>query len=76
VLTQVLLHAKDEGRFTSSGNQLDDLMDSAKTAFSWIDWQHLRDRVTRRNEVAQSGKLFGDLQCLLYIARIEDQLAA
>jgi hypothetical protein len=76
VLTQVLLHAKDEGRFTSSVNQLDDLMDSAKTAFSWIDWQHLRDGVTRRNEVAQSGKLFGDLQCLLYIARIEDQLAA
>jgi hypothetical protein len=76
VLTNLLLRAKDEGLFTSSGNQLGDLMDSGKTAFSWLDWHGLRDAVKRRNEVAQSGKLFGDLQCLLYIARIEDQLIA
>jgi len=76
VLTKVLLLARDEGRFGSSGVQLDELMDSAKTALSWLDWQYLRDSGKRRNEIVQHAKLYGDLQCLLDIARIEDQLVA
>ena len=76
VLTAVLIHAKDQGLFTSSGTQLDELMDGAKSSLPWLDWQYLRDGVQRRNEVARSARLFGDLQCLLYIARIEDQLTA
>jgi hypothetical protein len=76
VLTKVLLIARDEGRFASSSYQLDELMDSAKTAFSWLDWQYLRDAAKRRNEIAQSAKFYGDLQCLLHIAKIEDQLRA
>jgi hypothetical protein len=76
VLTKALILAKDEGLFMSSSVQLDGLMDDAKTALPWLDWRSLRDGVTRRNEVAQSGKLYGDLQCLMSIARIEDQLTA
>jgi hypothetical protein len=76
MLTKALLLAKDEGLFTGSGSQLEDLMDAAKNALFWLDWQYLRDGVKRRNEVAQNAKLYGDLQCLLYIARIEDQLVA
>src|SRR5215212_7235232 len=52
VLTKALILAKDEGLFTSYGDQLDELIDSAKTALSWLDWQYLRDGVKRRNEVA------------------------
>lgn len=76
VLTKVLLLAKEEGLFTSPGTQLHELIDSANTAFSWLDWKYLREAAQQRNEVAQTAKLFGDLQCLLYIARIEDQLIA
>ncbi len=76
VLKQVLLLAREDGRFTGSRTQLDDLMDSAKTSLSWIDWQYLREGVKRRDEVAHHGKLFGDLQCLQYIAHIEAQLLA
>jgi hypothetical protein len=76
VLTKVLLLAKQEGRFTAPGSELGDLMDGAKDALSWINWQYLGEGVKRRNEVTRSAKLYGDLQCLLYIAHIEDQLVA
>ena len=76
VLTQVLLLARDEGRFTNSRPQLEDLMDSARTSLPWIDWQLLRDGARLRNEVGHNGKLFGDVQCLRYIAYIEAQLVA
>ena len=76
VLTQTLLFARDERKFIGSGSQLDDLMDAARTAVSWLDWQYLREGVKRRNAITQNAKLYGDLQCLLYIARIEDQLGA
>ena len=76
VLTKVLLAVKDEGLFRSSGAQLDQLMDSARSALSWLDWEYLRECVGGRDEVAQHAKLYGDLQCLLYIARVEDQLIA
>lgn len=74
VLTQTLLFARDERKFIGSGSQLDDLMDAARTAVSWLDWQYLREGVKRGNAITQNAKLYGDLQCLLYIARIEDQL--
>lgn len=76
VLTKTLLFARDESTFTGSGFQLDDLMDAAKTAVSWLDWQFLREGAKRHNQITQNAKLYGDLQCLLYIARIEDQLNA
>lgn len=76
VLTQVLLLARDEDRFTKSQPELPDLMDSAKTSLPWIDWQLLRDGVRLRNEVRHNGKLFGDIQCVRYIADIEAQLVA
>src|ERR1043165_2834591 len=76
VLTKTLLFARDEHKFSGSSSQLDELMDAAKAALSWLDWQYLREGVKRRNEIAQNAKLYGDLQCLLYIARIEDQLSA
>ncbi len=76
VLKQVLLQARDEGRFTGSRPQLGDLIDSAKNSLPWIDWQCLREGVKRRNEVVHDSKLFGDLQCLQDIAHIEVQLLA
>jgi len=76
VLAQALLLAKDEGLISSSGTQLEDLMDGAKTAISWLDWHYLRDGIQLRNEVSQNSKLFGDLLCLRYIAHIEEQLIA
>ena len=76
VLKQVLLQARDEGRFTSSRPQLSVLMDSAKNSLPWIDWQCLREAVKRRNEVVQNGRLFGDIQCLQDMADIEAQLLA
>jgi hypothetical protein len=76
VLKHVLLQAREEGLFTASRHRLSDLMDSAKEALSWVDWQCLWEGMKRRNEVAHDGKLFGDIQCLQYIADIEAQLVA
>src|SRR5215217_2748543 len=76
VLTQALLLAREAGQFTSPRLQLDDLMDNAKTALPWVDWQCLRDGVKLRYEVAGAGRLFGDIQCLRYIAHVEKQLIA
>jgi hypothetical protein len=76
VLKQVLLHAKEEGRFKSSRNQLADLLESAKKSIPWLDWEGLSASVQARNEVAHRGKLFGDVKCLQDIARIEAQLMA
>ena len=76
VLEQVLLQARADGRFADSGRRLGNLMDSAKTALPWIDWQCLREAVKRRNEVKLHRKLFGDVQCLQDIADIEAQLIA
>ena len=76
VLKQVLLQAREEGLISSSQRQLSDLMDSAKTALEWIDWQLLWEGVKRQDEVAEGNKLFGDGQCLKYIAFIEAQLVA
>jgi hypothetical protein len=76
VLKQVLLQAREEGLISSSQRQLSDLMDSAKTALEWIDWQLLWEGVKRQDEVAEGNQLFGDSQCLKYIAFIEAQLVA
>ena len=76
VLKEVLLQAREEGRFTSSRPQLGDLIDSAKNSLPWIDWQCLREAVKRRNEVMQNGRLLGDVQCLQDIAEVEAQLIA
>jgi hypothetical protein len=76
VLKQVLLQAREEGQFISSQPQLSDLMDSAKTSLTWIDWQRLHEAVKRRSEVSHDGRLFGDVQCLQYLADIEIQLHA
>src|SRR5882762_5888551 len=48
VLKQVLLAARDEGQFACSRSQLGNLMDSARVALSWIDWNSLREGVRRR----------------------------
>jgi hypothetical protein len=74
VLNKVLLQARDEGRFISSGHRLGELIESAKSSVPWVDWQCLREGVKRRNEVTHNGKLFGDIQCLQDIADIESQL--
>src|SRR5688572_27270139 len=58
VLSQVLLAGRDEGVFASPRTQLGHLMDSAKDAVSWINWDNLRAGVRRRNEIAHDGKLF------------------
>src|ERR1051325_7749882 len=63
VLIQALLQAKDEGYFTNSQRQLADLMDSAKTAFEWIDWDFLWEGLKGNGEVAEGGQLFEDRQC-------------
>lgn len=76
VLRQVLLQAEDEGHFAGSYRHLAGLMESAKTSLPWNDWQCIREGVERRNEVAQCGKLLGDIQCLQDIAAIESQLIA
>jgi len=76
VLKQVLLQAREDGRFTSSLPQLEALMDSAKTSLLWKDWSCLRQGVKRRNEAVHNGKLFGDIQCLQDIADVEAQLLA
>ena len=76
VLKQVLLQARDDGRFTCSLGQLRNLMDSAKVALPWIDWESLREGVRRRNEVAHDGMFFESTQCLDDIANIEAQLVA
>jgi hypothetical protein len=76
VLKQVLLRAKEEDLVPDSSHQLSDLLDSARTALDWIDWHSLREAVHRRAEGAQQEKLFGDRQCLKYLAIIEAQLVA
>jgi hypothetical protein len=76
VLGHALLEASDDERFAASRHELGNLMDRAKTALEWIDWQGLREGVKRRNEPAQNEKLFGDSQCLYYMAVIEAQLVA
>jgi hypothetical protein len=76
VLMQVLLQARENGRFMGSQLQLGDLMDSAKTSLPWIDWQRLREAVKRRNEVTHDCRIFGNVQCLQDIADIEAQLVA
>ena len=74
VLKQVLIQAKEDGQFICPRNQLGNLMESAKVALPWIDWESLREGVRRRNEVAHDGKLFDSTQCLQDIANIEAQL--
>jgi hypothetical protein len=76
LLKQVLMQESDEDKFTGFLPELGDLMDSAKTSLTWVNWQCLREGVKRQNEVAHSGKLFGDIQCLQDIAYIESQLAS
>jgi len=76
VLKQVLLQAREEGNFIDCQTQLGDLIDHAKTSLPWIDWQHLRESVKRRNEDSSDCRLFGDVQCLQDIANIEAQLIA
>jgi len=76
VLKQVLLQARDEGRFIGPRPQLGSLIDSAKNSLPWINWQCLREGVQRRNELTHNGRLCGDVQCLQDIADIEAQLLA
>ena len=74
VLKKVLLQAKDEGLITTSDQRLANLMESAKTALPWRNWQGLREAVRRQNEIVHGGKLLGDEQCLADIADVEAQL--
>ena len=74
VLRHVLIQAREDGYFTGSGYQLEELLLLAKTSLPWVDWQCLQDVVKRHNEVKHSGKLFGDVQCLRDIGDIETQL--
>lgn len=76
VLRQALLTARDEGQFKCRRGQLGDLMDSARSSLSWLDWDSLRAGVRRRNEVAHDGQLFDSDQCIRDIANVEAQLIA
>ena len=76
VLEHTLLQWRGDEQFAGSGYQLSELLDSAKTSLPWIDWECLREAANRQNEIASSGKLFGDVQCLQDIGNIEAQLAA
>jgi hypothetical protein len=76
VLKDFLLYVKDQGLITSPDNQLEQLLESAKIALPWIDWQCLREGAERQTELAHQGKLFGDKQCLQDIQNVEIQLVA
>jgi hypothetical protein len=74
VLGQVLRAARGEGLFACNSDHPGPLMDCAKTAFSWLDWDELRAGIRRRNEIAHDGQLFDGAQCLKDIANVEKQL--
>lgn len=76
VLRQVLNQLKKEKQFTCSSDHLGPLMDDAKTALPWFDWQAVRDGVHRRNAVAHDGALLDGKVCIADIERIESQLVA
>ena len=54
-----LLAARNAGHFACGNDHLGPLMDAAKNALPWIDWQALRDGVRRRNRIAHDGELYG-----------------
>lgn len=76
VLRQVLCAARDEGCFSCRSDHLGKLMEDAKGAISWVDWDRLRAGVRRRNEIAHDGTLFTSDQCIGDIESIREQCVA
>ena len=76
VLRQVLVALKDEGAFTCRTSQLGPLVDAAKSALPWRDWQEIRDGVRRRNEVAHDGMLHNAKSCNKDIEAVGHELVA
>ena len=76
VLRQALAHQKRQRLFKAKGNSLGQLMESARDALQWIDYEGMRQVVVRRNAIAHDGLLFEAEVCLADIARIEAQLRA
>jgi len=74
VLGHVLRAARGEGLFACKSNHPGPLMEYAKTAFLWLDWDELRAGVRRRNEIAHNGQLFDGARCLHDIENVEKQL--
>ena len=71
-----LLAARDAGHFACGSDYPGPLMDAAKDALPWIDWQALRDGLRRRNRVAHDGELCAADQCIQDVGQVEAQLAA
>jgi hypothetical protein len=76
VLQQVLNVLKHQGAFQCHSSHLGPLVDAAKPALPWLDWQRIRDGVRRRNEVAHDGVLHDAQTCNADIAAIGSQLVA
>src|SRR5262245_25385227 len=51
-LREALVAARDAGHFACGSDYAGPLMDAAKDALPWSNWQALRDGVRRRNRVA------------------------
>lgn len=76
VLGQVLAQLRDEAQITCARSQLGPLVDAAKSALPWLDWQAIRDGVHRRSEVAHDGVLLDSNMCVADIVCVEKQLIA
>jgi hypothetical protein len=75
-LREALVSARDAGLFVCRSDYPGPLMDAARDALPWIDWQALRDGLRRRNRVAHDGELYGADQCIEDVERVEAQLTA
>jgi hypothetical protein len=76
VLRDVLRQMKRERLFAAKSGDLGPLVDAAKGAVPWVDWDGIRKGVATRNEIAHKAQLRPGPACLEDIARIETQLVA
>ena len=74
-LRGALIAARDTGYFACGSDYPGPLMDAARDALLWLDWQALRDGLRRRNRVAHDGDLYGADQCIADVQCVEAQLA-
>jgi hypothetical protein len=76
VLGQVLIALRAQGDLICDTSRLGHLVDAAKEALPWLDWQETRDGVRRRNQVAHDGILHDAELCVAQITAVERQLVA
>ena len=72
-LRGALIAARDTGYFACGSDYPGPLMDAARDALPWLDWQALRDGLRRRNRVAHDGDLYGADQCIADVQCVEAQ---